>query len=542
MPISYSKKKNRDTALLQSWDRKSDASFAELGIDKNILKSLQSELQGKIVLPGDPGYNTDRMIANPIFDYYPAAIIYCDVETDVLASLATARQYGLVFEIRSGGHCTAGFSSGPGLLIDVSNLNSIVIDAVAKTATVGTGVTFGDFNKQLNLYGLHVPGGECPDVCIGGYVQGGGYGFTSCTFGMNCDNVLSMKVMLADGSIVVASPSQNYDLWWAMRGGTGGNFSVLLSVEYKLVDLTDVYGFALIWPLTGATALSNAADAMMLLQEQYMDTSPWAPYLTLQVSTSSQSVVIPGTPPGGLEPYLLIRGLFTGDPSLGPQIIAPLQAMPGCITQWTAVRRYIVMNQILLSFPQEMPPIFGSAPLYEYKASRYVSQKLGQQDWQKIFAYFCTAKPNAAYGYLEFYGGRIAKSQPNESAFVHRKALYNSVMDVFFAEPTGTAEAEAKAWLDGWKALMEPYWDGEIYQNYCELGQQNYEQAYWAWATPSLSQIKGKYDPTNFFRFAQQVPMPDAGLSDWGGLDQVQEAFGQPISFAGGVNSQDGNG
>ena len=89
---------------------------------------------------------------------------------------------------------------------------------------------------------------------------------------------------------------------------------------------------------------------------------------------------------------------------------------------------------------------------------------------------------------------------------------------------------------------MEPYWDGEIYQNYCELGQQNYEQAYWAWATPSLSQIKGKYDPTNFFRFAQQVPMPDAGLSDWGGLDQVQEAFGQPISFAGGVNSQDGNG
>ena len=176
MPISYNLKKKRDAERLRLWDETGDAHFADLGFDRDWLKSLQVQIQGKIVFPGDPDYNADRMIANPIFDYYPAVIVYCQVEADVAACLQAARNASLPFEIRSGGHCTAGFSSGPGVLIDVSNLNGIYIDAANHTATVGTGVTFGDFNKQLALYNLHVPGGECPDVCIGGYIQGGGYG------------------------------------------------------------------------------------------------------------------------------------------------------------------------------------------------------------------------------------------------------------------------------------------------------------------------------------------------------------------------------
>ncbi len=539
MPISYNLKKLRDAERLRAWDQVDDDHFTELGLGREFLKNLQTQVQGKVVVPGDPDYNTDRMIANPIFNYHPAVIVYCKVEADVAICLNAARREGRPFEIRSGGHCTAGFSSGPGILIDVSQLDCICINGSAQTATVGTGVTFGDFNKQLALYGLHVPGGECPDVCVGGYVQGGGYGFTSCTYGMSCDNIISMKVMLADGSIVTCDVSKNRDLWWAMRGGTGGNFGVLLSVTFRLVALGDCYGFALIWPLSSAQDVQNAADTMMIVQEDYTTGSQWSPDLTLQVSLSSQSIVHPGDPEGSLEPYLLIRGLWAGDPSEGPSVIAALQNAPGCITQWTKTAPYIVLNTILLDYPQEMPPIFGSAPLYEYKASRYVSTMLGQPDWAKIFNYFKLAKPNAAYGYLEFYGGQIDQWQPVDNAFVHRNVLYNSVMDVFFSDPTGQEEAEAKAFLDGWKDLMAPYWNGQIYQNYCELGQQNYAEAYWGAATRGLSMVKVKYDPTNLFTFAQQVPMPneDEG-GDWTGLEVLKEAIDAPISYEGGVRAQ----
>lgn len=536
MPISYNLKKKRDAARLSAWDASDDARFAEIGVDRETLKALQLQIQGKVVLPGDPDYDQDRMIANPIFDYYPAVIVYCQVEADVAACLSAARSAGMVFEVRSGGHCTAGFSSGPGILIDVSSLNGIQIDAAAKTATVGTGTAFGDFNKQLALYGLHVPGGECPDVCIGGYIQGGGYGFTSCTYGMSCDNVLSMTVMLADGSVVQCSSAINYDLWWAMRGGTGGNFGVLLSVTYQLVSLGDCYGFALIWPLSTAQDVQNAAEAMMVVQQDYTTGSQWSPYLTLQVSLSSQSIVYPGTPAGQLLPYLLIRGLWAGDPAQGPSVITALQNTPGCITQWTKTAPYIVLNNVLLDYPQEMPPIFGSAPLYEYKASRYVSMMLAKPDWESIFNYFKLAPPNAAYGYLEFYGGRIDAWSPADNAFTHRNVLYNSVMDVFFSTPGGREEAQAKTFLDGWKALMAPFWNGQIYQNYCELGQTNYEQAYWGNATAALSMVKGKYDPTNFFTFAQQVPQPvGTETCDWTGLETLRDAIAAPVSYVGGV-------
>lgn len=538
MPISYNLKKKRDAEKLRAWDQIEDDHFVRLGFGREALKNLQVQIQGKIVFPGDPDYDKDRMIANPIFDYYPAVIVYCQVEADVAACLYAARSESLPFEIRSGGHCTAGFSSGPGILIDVSNLNGICIDPSTKTATVGTGVTFGDFNKQLAMYGLHVPGGECPDVCIGGYVQGGGYGFTSCTYGMSCDNIISMTVMLADGSVVRCDASQNYDLWWAMRGGTGGNFGVLLSITYRLVALGACYGFALIWPLSSDQDVANAAEAMMVVQQDYTTGSQWSPYLTLQVSLSSQSIVHPGSPEGELLPYLLIRGLWAGDPAEGPNVIAALQNAPGCITQWTKTAPYIVLNTILLDYPQEMPPIFGSAPLYEYKASRYVSTMLQPSDWTKIFDYFKLAKPNAAYGYLEFYGGQIDAWKPGDNAFVHRNVLYNSVMDVFFSAPTGQEEAEAKAFLDGWKALMAPYWNGQIYQNYCELGQQNYEQAYWGAATTGLSMVKGKYDPSNFFTFAQQVPMPTGDETcDWTGLEALKDALAAPINYEGGARA-----
>jgi hypothetical protein len=449
MPSSSSYNRIRNKQLHQQWDHHADAVFSDLGLTRDSLKDLQSSLQGKIVLPSDPNYNTDRKLANPEFDYYPIAIVYCSVDSDVQAVLLYAQQNKTGFEVRSGGHCTAGFSSGPGILIDVSKLDSICVDSLGKTATVGCGVKFGDFNSQLNLYGLHVPGGECPDVCVGGYMQGGGYGFTSVTFGMNCDNVLSARVMLVDGSIVLASEKQNSDLWWAIRGGTGGNFGVVLSVTYQLYELDEVLGWALIWPLENEADFINAATVMMELQKTYMADSPYAPYLNTQVSLCYQNQVMPHDPIGPEKPYLMLRGIYVGTKTDGLKAIAPLQAQKGCTTQWTLMRPYASMNDMLLSYPQEMPTI----PLswLEAKATRYVETILTLEQWAELMHLYTTADNNTAYMYLEFYGGET-NSKTAKNAFVHRNVAYNAVMDVFWndARESSTLKNSLLPGLSSW--------------------------------------------------------------------------------------------
>ena len=251
----------------------------------------------------------------------------CQVENDVQIALnmAWGGPANVPFTVLSGGHCTAGFSATDGILIDVSNLNSVTVDPVSQTAIVGTGCQMATLFAALDEYGLHVPGGECDEVCVGGYMQGGGQGFTSRTYGMHCDNVIEVRVMLADGSIVTANAQQNYDLWWAVRGGTGGNFGILLTEKLQLRPLGQVYGRAVRWPLAQESDRINAAAALYMLQEQYMLTAP--PELNPQVMICYQSETVPGL----RLPYLMIRGLDTRGASVGQAVYQAFGALPDAV-------------------------------------------------------------------------------------------------------------------------------------------------------------------------------------------------------------------
>ena len=151
-----------------------------------------------------------------------------------------------------------------GLVIDVSLMNQVAVDPHRRRANVGAGTTLGELNSVLDTYGLHVPGGTCNDVGVAGHMMGGGYGFTSRQYRLNCDNVVGVKVMLADGTIVEGSPKVNPDLHWAIRGGTGNQFGVLLDVTYELAEVYELWGFCLRWD--GA----DAAQVLAELQSGYM--------------------------------------------------------------------------------------------------------------------------------------------------------------------------------------------------------------------------------------------------------------------------------
>jgi hypothetical protein len=528
----FSRKHRRDQSLFDHWDRLEDRLFEK--VPRERLKQAQAGLQGLIVLPGDPDYDTDRKLFNPVFDTYPIVIIYCVVESDVAIALSLAQELVLPFTVRSGGHCTAGFSAGYGALIDVSGLDDATVDTTAQIATVGTGCPFSKLDTVLNGAGLHVPGGECGDVCVGGYVQGGGYGFTSVTYGMNCDNVIDMRVMLADGRIVTASESVNFDLWWAMRGGTGGNFGVLLSIRYRLRPLGDCFGWAIIWPLQSASDFQNATGALMLLQSQYM-LANLLPALNIQVSLCYQPGTQGGLPPTTpLQPYLMVRGLFVGSQSDGQAAIQPLCDLPGAIVQWTEMASFQQLNGDLLNVPYSMPWFPPDSPMpCEDKASRYVTRALAASEWQGLLEYFVTSPNQWSYFYMEFYGGAINAYPAQGNAFVHRNSAFNAVLDVFWFDEADRAASES--FLEGWKSTMAPVWNGEIYQNYPQVDQPDYAACYWADAQAGLYAVKVKYDPTHAFRFAQEVapPMPPGGgvgpvivLPPW-----LQQALDQPIAY-----------
>ena len=556
MPHQYTKKRARDTAALARWAKLPDADFAKFGVSREVVYKAQQGLQGTVVMPGDPAYNTDRMIFNPVFNYYPAMIIYCVVESDVAIAINVSQGASNPPSVRSGGHCTAGFSSGAGVLIDVSALNSINIDPVGLTATVGCGVNFGNFRTALAAYGLHVPGGECDDVCIGGYMQGGGYGFTSVTFGMNCDNVIGIRMMLADGSIVEASESVNYDLWWAVRGGTGGTFGVLLSVTYQLRALGDCFGWAIAWPLNTEPDFENATGALLELQSNYMRTAPSANMnihvsLCYQPGTSAPAMSsTPSTaesaprvatgaglppPPQPMYPYLMVRGLWVGDAASGQAAIQALCNLPGAITQWTEEASFDQLNYDLLNKPYGMPDFPEGTPMpCEDKASRIVSRDLIYDEWYQLLKYYVTTPNPYSYFYMEFYGGAINAYPYEQSAFIHRDAVFNSVMDVFWSTPE--EQGPAQSYLEGWMTFMEPLYNGHVYQNYPRLNDVNYAYKYWGDAQAGLYAVKCKYDPAMVFMFAQVVtPLMPPGFGPGPRIllpPVLEAALAQPIVYS----------
>ena len=533
MPRNITKTQSRNAQLHAHWAELPDAEFERLGITRERLLALQVRLSGYVVLPGMADYDTDRKLFNPVFDSYPAAIVYCESDLDVAEVLQLAQASHFGFQVRSGGHCTAGFSSGRGILLDVSHLNNCTVDSAALTATVGCGCPFKKLYDTLRPYGLHVPAGECEDVCVGGFVQGGGYGFTSVTFGMNCDNVIDMRVMLASGQIVTASESVNSDLWWAMRGGTGGNFGVLLSVRYKLRPLGLVFGWAVIWPLAGARDTANATNALMFFQSNYLGANT-NPLMNIQVSLCFQPGTAAGAAPEAATlPYLMIRGLYVGNAVNGQAAIAPLCALPGAVTQWTETASYDTLNVDLLNKPYSMPFFPPNSVPHEDKVSRYVARPLTSAEWQALLDYFKSSPNPYSYAYLECYGGAINAYPADKSAFVHRDVLFNTVLDVFWLE--ASQRGAAQQFLEGWTALVDPLSNGRAYQNYPRLGEPHYAQAYWGDAQAGLYAVKCKYDKTMAFMFAQQVcPLmpPFAGVGPRIILpDFLQTALDRPIAY-----------
>lgn len=448
---------------------------------------MEKAITGKIVFPWSPDYETDRQEFDDLYPTYPMVIIYVASITDIRECLKIAKDAKVQVAIRSSGHSLACYSVCPGMVIDLSTMKNISVDVPGKTVTIDSGACFNDLYPQIEPYGLHTTTGDCPTVCPSGFMMGGGYGMTTRMFGMGCDNVLEVTVMLATGQIVVANKDQNADLYWAIRGGTGGNFGVLLKTKFQLYDLGNIYGVQIRWEITEDP--TTAAQVLFAIQEHYLKPGV-LPQLGIQTVLSSNDSAVK---------TIFFCATWIGDKPSFEQALQVLTQIPGFTIQWFYGKYSDVNNQVLDGTPDIPDDVMG------FSRSRYISRDLAENEWYTIVKYFYDNAPNQYTMIdMEGYGGNVSQIPEGNCAFIHRHVNMDFFTEAFFDSKTNDRAANQK-WTEDLFTFMQPYTSDRSYQNYPFREQSDFRTAYWGKYYNQLVAIKKKYDPTQFFHYQQSI-------------------------------------
>ncbi|MEM9602547.1 MAG: FAD-binding oxidoreductase [Pseudomonadota bacterium] len=509
----------RARELTESLDALGEEGLAALPVSSDALYAFQAKVLGKVVLPNNPSYAKDRRGHNMYPDLaYPAMIVYCENHEDVRSCLQFAHENpAMPFCVRGGGHCNAGYSVCDGMVIDVSPMHFVLIEPDHTHAWVGAGATLGHVYTELDPYNLHVPGGECDTVGVAGHSMGGGYGFTSRNFGLNCDAIDAFRMMLHDGQVVYADANTNADLFWAVRGATGNTLGVLLQIRYKLAHLDDVWGFVIRWPIR------ESAEVLPMLQRDYVRHGV-TERLGYQCAWGPDGPVVKGDHAcDPSEEYFFMMGMFNGSEAEARELIAPLLDVGSAELVKHQVGRYKDLNPFLLSWYHD-PPMPGT---FETKQSNFIARELSPVEWNEIIDYYLTKPNRYDMCAFEVYGG-VASNPSSDCAYIHRDVDFDLFIDNFMRPGwVGSDVPDGEKWLAGFNEVVARFANGHKYQNYPNRHNHNYRWNYWGDAYNSLLFVKGKYDPNNFFTFQQGLsPYPDeAGIK----RSEVPSHFDDPV-------------
>jgi FAD/FMN-containing dehydrogenase len=464
-------------------------------------------LTGSLVVPGDAAYADDALLYNEVLTSQPAAIAYCATAADVQRCVAYARAHGVQLAARSGGHSYAGYSSCPGLVVDVSSLNRVSVEPGMRLATVGAGAQLIDIYSQLGSSGLLLPGGSCPTVGIAGLALGGGIGVFARAYGMTCDNIASLQMVTADGSLRQCSPNTDSDLYWASRGGGGGNFGIVTSFTFTVHPIPSVTLFTLEWPWGEA---ATVLDAWL----QWIPAAPNELWANCQLASN-------GTGGGG---YLKVTGVFAGSPAACASALGPLLATVGAAPTYRFVGPENYLRAMMIEggcegltvaqchLPTRDPGGTLSRSAYTAK-STYVSQAFpaaGTAAMINAVESLGSTVPGVGGGItFDSYGGVISQVAVRDTAFVHRDAIACAQYSVTYpdAGPSPAVVAGARSWLDQTQSSFAPYARGS-YQNYIDPTLPVWAQAYYGVNLSRLMGVKKSYDPDDVFHFAQSIPLP----------------------------------
>jgi FAD/FMN-containing dehydrogenase len=315
---------------------------------------------------------------------------------------------------------------------------------------------------------------------------------------MNCDQVLGFQMALADGRIVTANAQENPDLFWAVRGGTGNNFGVLLEVQYRLRKLGPLWGFGFKWPLITDQQAAAGAAALHAWQANFAGAA-----VPPNMGNQALLVYTTGTKDKGLAPYFVVRGMYNGSEADCARALEPLRKLMPSEKDYRDIWRrgtYRQLNEYLLTHPTEMPPNVPNSARSLAK-SHIVARRLSAKECTAIVQLYRDSPNCDNFIGFEAYGGAINAVAPDATAFWHRRAAMDVFLFSFWLHEGGHEGAEA--YVREFDRVLQPLSNGHSYQNYPNRRNENFGPLYFGGNFPRLLKVKRAYDPNNLFTFPQ---------------------------------------
>jgi FAD/FMN-containing dehydrogenase len=447
------------------------------------VEGLGSAVKGRIVRPADSDYDESRALYNAMIDKRPAAIAYCVDEADVAAAVRYGKEHGLRIAVRSGGHNGGGLGSvDEGLVIDLSGLKAIEVDAAAKMARVGGGALLKEVLEATHEHGLTVPVGIIGTTGVGGLTLGGGVGHLSRALGLTIDNLVAATVVLADGSIVQTDSEREPDLFWAIRGG-GGNFGVVTSFSFRLHPVTTVLAGPVLYDL------DDTAD----LLAWYRDFMPAAP---------------DGL--GGFFAFLSVPP--------APPFPEELHLRKVCGVAWTqageeesdALREARSFGKPLLDGISPLPlPVWNTAfdALYPPGDQWYWRGEFVREIPDEAIAVHTEYGPRMptwkSTMHLYAIDGAASRVPNDATAWSYRDARWAAVFAGVDPDPANAGAI--RDWSRDYSDAIKPYAMGGGYVNF-QMDEPDRVRGMYGANYDRLASVKAQYDPENVFQVNQNIP------------------------------------
>lgn len=458
-------------------------------VDVAGLDTFRADFTGLVITPADPDYDSARSVWNGAIDRHPAVIARCSSAEEVAAAIAFARSRGLEISVRGGGHNFAGFAvCEGGLMIDLSGMRQVTIDAAARQAVCGGGATWGDLDAASQAHGLAVVGGFISHTGIAGLTLGGGIGWLTRKTGLSCDNLIAVEVVTADGRILQASADQNADLFWALRGG-GGNFGVVTSFTYRLHEVGPLVNLGLFF--WGA---DQGTEALRFSRE-VVTTLP-----------ADMGILIAGlsAPPAPFVPEryhhapgfaLLVVGF--GSAEEHQQAVQPIrEALPPLFDLVTPMP-YTALQQM---FDEANPwGIMG------YEKALHLDDL--SDDAIAVMAEQLPRK-NSPLSFMPIFvlGGAYGQVADDETAFSGSRAA-RFVVNIAAVCPASDLLEADRAWVRSFWEALRPYASGAgSYVNFmAEYDEDRVRASYGTAKYERLARVKAEYDPDNVFHLNANI-------------------------------------
>ena len=440
---------------------------------------LAENLRGELIGPGDAGYDDARRVWNGMIDRRPALIAMCEGTADVIACIDYARETEMPITVRGGGHSVAGKAiADDSLLIDLSRMRSVQVDAHAKTARAGAGSTWGTVDHETQAFGLAVTGGVDSRTGIGGLTLGGGVGYLARPFGLTIDHLIGAEVVLSDGRIVNAADPEHADLLWALKGG-GGNCGVVTSFEYRLNEVgPEVSHVQLFLPM------DQAADGLAFYREFMASSSEKVSCFALFINT-------PPVEPFPEEKYgstcLALVAMHAGSVEDGEVELKPLAEFGDPMLSVLAPIPYAALQS---SFDAGAP----DGGRYYWKA-QYL--KGLSDDFIETLVSGVDPLPGAFSNvFIEPLGGAVSRVDATATAFPHRNVDFG--VGISSGWESADDDEASIAWTRDLHEKLTPFGTGGVYINYVDRDEDRESDAY-GQNLRRLGAIAAKYDPDGMF-------------------------------------------